>query len=103
MRAVADVDTDLLGFDERFDHCAQSRQNAIERIREANSFPPGPGEPGSSVRFPFRWHAVPERGRSFQKCIHRTANVQQPALSASWDRPQSLSKCGNLPRALARN
>ena len=30
MRAVANVDADLLGFDRRFNHRAQRRQNAIE-------------------------------------------------------------------------
>jgi hypothetical protein len=30
MRAVANIDADLLRFDERLDHCAQCGQNAIE-------------------------------------------------------------------------
>ena len=30
MRPIANIDADLLRFDQRFDHCAQGRQNAIE-------------------------------------------------------------------------
>ena len=64
MRAVANVDADLLGIDQCFDHCAQRRQNVIERLRKTNPVASRPREPCSRVRFPFRRHAIAERGWS---------------------------------------
>jgi len=42
VRAIAHIDADLLRFDKRLHHRAQSRQNAIERIWETDPFSPGP-------------------------------------------------------------
>ena len=64
MRAVANVDADLLGFDQRFDHGAQRRQNAIERLGKTNPLASRPRKPCGRVRFPFRRHAITERGWS---------------------------------------
>jgi hypothetical protein len=64
MLAVANVDTDLLVFDQRFDHRTQRRQNAIERFGKTNPLAPRPREPCGRVRFPFGRHTIPERGRS---------------------------------------
>jgi hypothetical protein len=42
MRAVANVYADLLGFDQRFDHGAQCRQNAIKRFGKTDALAPWP-------------------------------------------------------------
>ena len=62
MRAVANVDADLLGFDQRFDHRTQRRQNAIERFWKTNPLASRPRKPCGRVRFPFGRHAITERG-----------------------------------------
>ena len=70
VRAVNHIDAHGLAFGQCTNHFSQRRQDAIKRIRETDSFPSRPGEQSSGMRFPFRRHAVPERGRSFQKCSH---------------------------------
>ena len=58
MRAVANVDIDRFRFQQRFHHCAQRRQNAIEAIRETDSLAARPRKPCRRVRFPFRRHPI---------------------------------------------
>src|SRR2546423_4616566 len=68
--AIADVDADWLGIQQRFDHSPQRRQNAIECARKTDPFPARPGKPGGRVRLPFRRHAVAERRRFFFGLSH---------------------------------
>ena len=53
---------DRLRLEQRCHHRAESRHHAIVGIGKTDSLPARPGKPGGGVRFPFRRHAVTERG-----------------------------------------
>ena len=61
VRAVADVDADRLGSEERFHHAPQRGQHAVERAGKADPFAPWPGKPGRGMQFPFRRHPIAKR------------------------------------------
>src|SRR5207302_11147664 len=70
MSAVANVDASVLRFDPHLNHCAQRRQDGIERIGKTDSFAARPRERGRGMRFPFRGHAVAEREGCLLFIIH---------------------------------
>ena len=65
MRAVADVDANRLGAEERFHHAAKGGHHAIECAGKTDPFAARPRKPGRGVRFPFRGHAETDLGRPF--------------------------------------
>ncbi len=63
MRAIAYIDKNRFGLDERVDYCPKNRQNTIKTAWKTNRLATWPRKPGRLVRFPFRRHAVAELGR----------------------------------------
>lgn len=62
LRLVFDIDSDVLGGGERFNHRDKRRKDSVVGTGETDSIPMGPGKPGGLVGLPFGGHVITSMG-----------------------------------------